>query len=289
MTMFWGIATLMVLAGLALVLPPLLLRRNGREEATPEAANLAIYRERLADLEADLANGNLDRAEYEEAHRELEQGVLADAGDAGTGGASGRHQPARITSVVVAVAMPAVAVALYLYLGVGERPETAPPAAGGAGGAMPSPQAMVARLEARLQADPDNVRGWRMLGRSYLVLERYPEAVKALGRARELAGDDAPLLTQYAEALAMTRGADLTGEPQRLLEQALALQPRFPEALWLAGYAAFQGGQHERAIRHWEKLLSQYPEDGEGAQLIRRHLEMARQRLDGGRAPNPAQ
>lgn len=277
MSAFWVIAGLMVLAGLVMVLPPL-LSRSARQETTSEAANVAIYRERLAELEADLEEGSLDRTQYDEACRELEQGVLQDAGEARPGGAEGTAKPSWATSAIVAVALPLIAVALYLHLGAGQRPEALHSAAAG-GGAPPSAEAMVARLEARLQADPENAEGWRMLGRSYLVLERYPEAVQALARARELAGDDAQLLSQQAQALAMTRGGDLTGEPQRLLQRALELQPRHPEALWLAGYAAFQGGEHRKAIGYWETLLSQYSGEGEGAQLVRRHIEMAREQL----------
>ncbi|NIP72698.1 MAG: c-type cytochrome biogenesis protein CcmI [Gammaproteobacteria bacterium] len=276
MTAFWVIAGLMVLAGLVMVLPPLLWR-SARQETTPEAANVAIYRERLAELEADLEEGSLDRAQYEEARRELEQGVLQDAGEARAGIAGSAARPSWAMSAVVAVALPVAAVALYLHLGAGERPEAAHRAADGG----PSAEAMVRRLEARLQADPENSEGWRMLGRSYLALERFPEAVQALARARALAGDDAELLSQQAQALAMTRNGDLTGEPQRLLGRALELQPRHPEALWLAGYAAYQGGEHRKAIGYWETLLSQYSGggDGEGAQLVRRHIEMAREQL----------
>ncbi|MDM9007153.1 tetratricopeptide repeat protein, partial [Klebsiella pneumoniae] len=92
------------------------------------------------------------------------------------------------------------------------------PAGNGAGGMTPAQiEGMVARLAQRLQQQPDDVAGWRMLVRSYETLGRYPQAVDAWRRLLALKPDDPDLLTDYAVTLGMSQGQSLAGEPEAAL------------------------------------------------------------------------
>ena len=123
-----------------------------------------------------------------------------------------------------------------------------------------SPQNMVARLARKLERDPQDLNGWLMLGRSYVVLEQYPLAVRAFQRADRLAGGkNADALVGEAEALAMSDESQLDGRAGRIIEQALTLDPNSGKALFFGAAAAVRRGQLPLARERFEKLLSLNP------------------------------
>ena len=137
--------------------------------------------------------------------------------------------------------------------------------------------AMVEKLAARLKAEPEDVKGWSMLGRVQLVRGLPAEAVTAYQQALALRTDDASLLTDYAEALGMKNGRTLAGEPTKLLNRALMLDPNHGKALALAGSAAFERSDYASAITLWEKLLAVSPPEAEFAAQVRASVAEARQ------------
>jgi cytochrome c-type biogenesis protein CcmH len=123
-----------------------------------------------------------------------------------------------------------------------------------------SPQNMVARLARKLERDPQDLNGWLMLGRSYVVLEQYPLAVRAFERADRLAGGkSADALVGAAEALAMGDESQLDGRAGRMIEQALTLDPNSGKALFFGAAAAVRRGQLPLARERFAKLLSLNP------------------------------
>ncbi len=146
--------------------------------------------------------------------------------------------------------------------------------------------AMVEKLAARLKAEPEDVKGWSMLGRVQLVRGLPAEAVTAYQQALALRTDDASLLTDYAEALGMKNGRTLAGEPTKLLNRALMLDPNHGKALALAGSAAFERSDYASAVTLWEKLLAVSPPEAEFAAQVRASVAEARQLA--GQAPQAA-
>ena len=126
--------------------------------------------------------------------------------------------------------------------------------------AADSPQTMVARLARRLEQDPQDLKGWLMLGNSYVVLQQYPLAVRAYERADRLAGGkSAEALVGEAEALTMNDEAELQGRAGRLIEQALTLDPNSPKALFYGGAAAIRRGELPLGKQRFQRLLSLDP------------------------------
>ena len=126
--------------------------------------------------------------------------------------------------------------------------------------AADSPQTMVARLARRLEQDPQDLKGWLMLGNSYVVLQQYPLAVRAYERADRLAGGkSAEALVGEAEALTMNDEAELQGRAGRLIEQALTLDPNSPKALFFGGAAAIRRGELPLGKERFQRLLSLNP------------------------------
>jgi cytochrome c-type biogenesis protein CcmH len=124
-------------------------------------------------------------------------------------------------------------------------------------------EGMVARLAQRLQTQPNDAAGWRMLAKSYETLERFPQAAAAYQRLLALQQPDADLLTDYAVTLGMSQGQTLVGEPETVINQALKLDPRHIQALALSGSAAFEAHDYARAKAQWTQILQLIPQDAE--------------------------
>jgi cytochrome c-type biogenesis protein CcmH len=292
MTSFVLVAALLTLAALIFVLWPL-LRGRGRAPLSLRQANLSIYRDQFAELERDLAQGVLDAGQYESARGELERRLLEEVG----ADSAGREVPAPrrswIAAAVIGVAIPVLAGLLYTRLGTPEALDPSRPAAvDPASITLEQFQAMTEKLAQRQAANPDDVQGWLMLGRAYKALDRSAEAVQALSEANRRQPGHAEILVELAEATALAQGRNLEGEPRKLLERALAIDPGNEKALTLAGTAAFARKDYRAAIGYWERLRNRVPADSELAQAVSRGIEEARA-LGGieaapGRAAGPA-
>lgn len=273
MIMFWTIAVFLVATALLFVLPPLLARRAGQQGPTQKALNVAVYRDQLAELEADLRIGNLDRTQFEQARSDLQRSLLeAAAGDSQTFGAAGKAQ-GRWIAVVVGVALPLLAVGLYTTLGGGAT--ALDPAAAGRNGEahLGSVENMIVSLQKKLAANPDNPAGWAMLARSLYVVGRHAEAGAAYARAIETgAGDEPDVLAGYADVLALQQGRVLAGKPMELVTRALQIDPNHPKSLWLAGTGAYQAKDYRTARDYWSRLTAILPPDSEDAQTMQANL-----------------
>jgi cytochrome c-type biogenesis protein CcmH len=288
-TAFWVSAVLLAAGALLFVLPPLLRRSQAAPGATREATNVAVYRDQMRELEADLAAGTLAQDRYDTARRELESRLLDDVRVSGTG--AGAAKPGRMAAVAAGIAIPLAA--FLVYLAVGTPNALLPRPAGGDGHGISQQQieGMVGRLSARLKENPEDATGWAMLGRTYAVLGRFPEAASAYANAVKRAPPDAQLLADYADALAMTQDRRLQGEPERIIAQALQVDPRNVKALALAGTVAFEKKDFKGAIAHWRTILEVVPPDSDMADSIRDSIADA-EKLSGGTAqaqPAPKQ
>ena len=139
-------------------------------------------------------------------------------------------------------------------------------------------EAMVGKLEARMQAQPDDAEGWTMLGRTYMALNRYPEASTAYQKALKLRPDDATALADYADVTAVNNGRKLEGEPTRLLERALKIDPDNLKALVLLGTAAYNRGDYGVAVKHWERVVQVGPTENPMVEMARGGAAEARER-----------
>jgi len=264
--MFWFIAAAMVAIALAFLLPPL-FRRPRVSGPVRSTVNVDLYRERLAELETERGNGSLTDTEYTQARAEIEQAMLQDVAGSDDRAAPAATAP-RAVIAAIAIFVPVFAGSLYWKLGALEQVlhPAAPPAH--AQPDMHSIEQMVNTLAAKLATDPKNAEGWGMLGRSYVVLGRYGEAVLAFSKARDLTGDTPDLLADQAEAMALANNNALSGEPEALVKRALKDKPDHPKALWLAGHAAIQQGRTAEGIGYWQRLIARMPADSAGRQKV---------------------
>jgi cytochrome c-type biogenesis protein CcmH len=145
---------------------------------------------------------------------------------------------------------------------------------------------MVERLAERLKANPDDLAGWARLAQAYKVQKRLAEAEQAYIKAGKLVDGNPDLLTQYADLLAMRANNNLEGRPLALVNKALALNPKHPMALMLAGSAAYQRADYAQAVAHWEKVLTVLEPGSRDAMQVA--AEIADARAKGGLAASAA-
>ena len=275
MIIFWTLAAAMLLLGVWFVVRPLLRPghsfMSGRQEH-----NIDIARERLKALENEYAQGIIDQKMFDQAYLEIEQILANDLGletekaisDGGTASSTG-------TAVTVGLVVPLATLLMYGFLGNVESLDVNPGKEPSSVGRATNPRQlasvddMVGRLAERLKENPGDPNGWRLLARSYLVMERYSEAIEALRRARGLVGDDPDVLVELAEAIARAQDNSFEGQPSALLAQALEKAPENPSGLWLGGRSALIEQNLPLALEYWRKLNAVLPEDAEGAESVR--------------------
>jgi len=270
MTLFWLVGAALAAAALFLVVRPL-LKSSGAQAVSRRDANLSIHRDQLRELDADLRAGMLAPADYERARRELEARALEEAGAAAAQGPAPVRS--RRAAWAVGAGIPVLAAVVYLVVG---NPGALVPQSDPHAITVQQLEVMVERLATRLRDSPDDVEGWKLLGRSYSALGRFPESAEAYARAAAHDPRDAQLLADFADVLAMARGQRLEGEPEKLIARALELDPKNLKALALAGTAAYARKDYAAAAAQWEKMLPLVPPDSEDARAIRANVQEAR-------------
>jgi cytochrome c-type biogenesis protein CcmH len=137
--------------------------------------------------------------------------------------------------------------------------QQAPPGHGG-DGASASMDEVTRTLEAKLKQTPNDLEGWRMLARTYIVTNRPRDAIGAYEKALAIAGDgDASLKLDLAEAMILTEDPALQGKAGEIVTAALAADASNQKALWYAGVMAYRANDNETAKARWSKLLEQNP------------------------------
>ncbi|MFZ5593657.1 MAG: c-type cytochrome biogenesis protein CcmI [Pseudomonadota bacterium] len=304
MTVFWIVAACFIIAALLFVLPPLLqLSNKEKKEATErKAINTSIYRDQLVELENDLRNDMVQPELYAQGRRELEQRLLEDVEAEQSAAApppsavkQGASSTGRITAAVVGVVVPVFTVLLYFKLG---NPDVLSPEAMAKAQAAATAEQhaddpariemMIGRLIERLKQNPQDAEGWTVLGRSLYALARHDEATEAFSKAAALAPNDAQLLADYADSMAMANGERLDERSIALIKRAIQADPNNQKALWLAGTAEFEAGNFTAAVGYWERLLKLLPPGSEVANTMASNIEEARGLASGRPAPAQA-
>ena len=291
MTLFWLYAALLIGAALAVVVTPLLRRRAVTGAAsTRAAANLAVFQDQLTELDADLAAGTIGREQWEAARGDLQRGLLeeVDAAPAGAAAAGGRS---KVVAIVLVIAVPLLSVLLYWALGNRQGLDPAQVSAQqGAPHQLSKEQieSMVMRLAQRLETTPDDGEGWIMLARTYNALGRFGDAAAAFAKAEAKFPQDAQLLADYADTLAMAQGQRLQGKPEALIQRALKADGNNVKALALAGTVEFEKRDFGKAVEFWRRILPLLPADSEMGNSVRASIREAQEKLGQGGAVQPA-
>jgi cytochrome c-type biogenesis protein CcmH len=271
----------MIAVAAVLVATPFIRRfERSRLETT---GNLAVYRDQLREIESEAAQGAIDRTQAEGASLEIKRKILAvdRADDPAKPPLAPAERKFALTAVTAIVIFGSIL--LYAVVGSPDLPSASPaqarisqpavarlasttppstdataprtPAQPQAG--LPSVEEMTQRLQARLQRNPQDVDGWRLLGWAYFNLEHYADAANAYSRAIELGPNSAEYRSARGEALAREADGTVTVAAKKDFEDALKLDPKDARARFFIGLAKQQGGDKAAALSDLSKLLAE--------------------------------
>ncbi len=269
---FWMATGLLLVVALSFLLIPLLRGHRAQREEDRTALNVALYQERLSELQVQQEQGVLSLAQLQAARAEAARELLAD-----TEGA----EPARTSRlgkpwlVLAAVLVPVLGLAGYLELGASDRVELSrefarPPT---------SLADMTRRLERSVQAQPDSAENLYFLARSYMAQNRPGDAAQMFERSVALAGRQPELLGQWAQALYFASDKHFTPQVQTLTDEALQADPREVTSLGLLGIAAFETQRYQAAVDYWTRLLAALPADDASRSALEGGIARARENL----------
>lgn len=274
--LFWVFTAGLTLLALVFVLPPLLRSRSTSLLRQRRQINIDVYRDQLRDLEAEYAQGAFDKDQFDAAKLELENRLAEDA-------LSDEDQPifnkgGKKLGIALGIAIPLLAFGIYFLIGNPWAINEAVPAV--ASGQHGDFSAMLDKVRQKTEENPNDGEAWLMLAKTHSVMEQWPDAGKAYARAVQLQPKNATALAGYAESLAILNGRVLQGQPAELIRQALAINPKEPKALELAGIGAFQENNFAQAAYYWKQLLNQLPPDSPYAMDIAMALKEAKEKAE---------
>ncbi|MES2871262.1 MAG: c-type cytochrome biogenesis protein CcmI [Pseudomonadota bacterium] len=269
---FWLAAGLLLLIALSFILIPVLRGRRAQREEDRTALNVALYQERVTELQAQREEGVLSDEQLEVGRAEAARELLADT----EGVAPARESSlGKLLPILAAVMVPVLGLGLYLHYGSSDKVEltrefSQPPQ---------SLDEMVARLERAAAAQPDSAEGLYFLGRAYMAQNRAGDAAKVFERTVALAGRQPELLGQWAQAQYFADDKQWSDKTQALTDEALKADPKEVTSLGLLGIAAFEGKRYQEAITYWERLLNELPEGDQSRLALQGGIEKAREQL----------
>lgn len=284
MTLLWIAIAILLLPALWLLVLPLRKARTLHDQQrdfeandTSAEQNVAIFKRRLASLEAARERGDIDTARFEEDRLELERSLLEDT-------AVRERRPLKTASagrLVVPVVMVAVVVVSVLWyqqkgaegdlvlLAVQQEVQNDPEG---------SLSMYIERMEEQAERQPDNPNVWSALFPVYRETGQMSKAVDALERLIAIEGRIPPLLAQLAQIRFFMADRELTDDVQALVDETLEQDPRQPTVLGLLGINAFDDGDYEQAIDHWRRAIANI-EDPNTVSSLRDGIRVAQERM----------
>ncbi|MBD8570623.1 MULTISPECIES: c-type cytochrome biogenesis protein CcmI [Pseudomonas syringae group] len=275
---FWMATGLLLLVALGFLLIPVLRGQRAQHEEDRTALNVALYQERLSELQGQQEEGVLSATQIQSARDEAARELLAD-----TEGAE-KARTARLGKpwlLLAAVLVPVLGMGAYLQLGASDKVELSrefsqPPT---------SLADMTQRLERTVQAQPDSSESLYFLARSYMAQNRPGDAAQMFERAAGLAGRPPELLGQWAQALYFASDKHFTPQVQALTDEALKADPKEVTSLGLLGIAAFETERYQAAVDYWTRLLNVLPAQDPSRSALEGGIARARENLKTGAKP----
>lgn len=263
----WFLFALMTVAAIFAVLWPL-----GRgTTARRSGSDIEVYRDQIDEIARDRVAGRIGEAEAEAARVEVSRRMIAAADAAQAQGAPvpGGAFRRRAIALAVLIALPAVAVTFYLTLGSPHLPgqpfasRTAPPPQN------QTLEGLVAQVESHLEKNPEDGRGWEVVGPVYMRFGRFDDAVKARRNSLRLNGASADREADLGESLMAAANGIVTGDAKAAFDRALRHDAKHPKARYFLGVAAYQDGEMTTAGAIWRDMLKEGPPNSSWMGMVR--------------------
>lgn len=272
---------------LAALLNPLLRSRS--TPATGDAAaredagrDLALYRDQLAEIDAERERGQIGETEAEAAKAEVARRLIAAEDRVRAAATAQADLPSAAVARVaaaVSVIVPLAAIGFYLMVGSPQLPAQ-PWAERIAQVPVQNDIArLIATVEARLRQHPEDGQGWDVIAPVYLRMSRYAEAADAFERAIRLLGESPKRLAGFAESSVLAKDGIVTEPARKAYEKLHKLEPQRPEPRFWLALAKEQDGQLKEALADYQALLKDGDPKATWRPLVEERVAEMRQRL----------
>lgn len=258
--LFWIIAAALTLgASLAVLLP---LTSGTKAGSSGGGHDLEVYRDQLSELDRDLARGQIDPLEAEQARAEIARRIIrVDRADENGGATRPQSGSIRWVATAAVLAVPLISWGVYSRIGSPDLPSQPLVERLAKNPADSSVDELVARAEAHLASNPSDGRGWDVLAPIYLRMQRFSDAAAAYRNAIRLDGDSSVRQAGLGEAIANAAGGLVSADAQTAFEAALKLDPANAKAGFYLAMALAQEGRNDEAVAAWKKMLAALPRD----------------------------
>lgn len=270
---FWLLSLLLLLPALFIFLWPVLKGRKHQAEEDRTALNVALYQERVTELESLHTQGVLTDEQLEQGRQEAGRDLLEDTE---LGAPLAQTKLGMALPLIAALLIPVGGAALYKVFGEGEKVALTlslaeqPKTAGEA----------IARLENIVKLQPDSAEAWFFLGRTYMNEQQHKKAAQAFDKTMRLVGKQPEVLAQWAQAEYFSTDKRWTDEMQQAVDTVLAADPNDATMLGFVGIAAFESGNFNTALEAWSRLLDQMDPRDPSARAVLTGVERAEQAIN---------
>lgn len=270
---FWILVALLSAAVTYVVTRPLL--QPLADAADASEADIAVYKDQLAEIDADEARGTISKAEAEAARAEVSRRVLRKP-DVAVAAPTSPASQNLVTPIHLAatLALPLLSLAVYLAFGAPGLPGLPLKERVAAKLDSASPEDMVAKVEARLRQKPDDGQGWDVIAPVYMAQGRYSDAATAFASAIRILGESPRRLMGFADARIRAEDGLVPNDARKALETIRAGDPkRIEPRIWLA-LAKEQDGKTAEALAEFRALLAEAPADAPWRGVVQDRINM---------------
>ena len=288
----FSLSALTLVAVVTVMLLPALLSRRSVNQDDSAQQNIRIAQRRLGELDPAANPG--DDETVAQTRAEIESALLDDLQEDHQHPSSPK-KPGMAWTVSIAAMIPLLSVGLYILLGTPAALTTDSVIASSQNSATgnsatqkaPPVEVLVAQLEEKLAANPGDIEGWTLAGKTYMSLGRFSEAERAYRTLNQLVGDDPHALTAWADAALMANDGVFSPQIRARIERALELRPEYDNALWIAALEAESRGGYDHALKYLERLLPLV--DGRGVTDVNEFITRIRGLTQSAASGSPAE
>ncbi|MEX0583787.1 MAG: c-type cytochrome biogenesis protein CcmI [Sneathiella sp.] len=273
--MIWIVASLILLVAITILALPFL--RTGQMRRRRADQGLAVYRQQLDELAADVARGTIGKSEAEAMELEIKRRMLrlgrSESRPSSSGGSRRHWQVVLLLGILI----PAASFVLYADLGSPDDPARPLAARDLAADAEELRSRDVAPLIQRvidaLKEQPDNLEGWVILARTLSRVERYEEAAETYKKATLLAPKATELYIGAGENYYFAAKGNVTAAAEEAFEKAFAIDPDNPGARYYLALRDAEAGDKAGALQKWIALYEESPADAPFMPVLARRIE----------------
>lgn len=256
---FW-IAVAVLAAAVTFIVTRPLLREPG-EAAAAGGTDIAVYKDQLAEIDADAGRGLISGSEAEAARAEVARRLLRKAQDvrAEVAAAGTRQSAPKMVYLIASLTLPLASLGLYLIYGAPGLPGAPLKERLAAPLGSSGTQDLIAKVEARLRDHPEDGRGWDVIAPVYLSQGQFADAAQAYATAIKLLGETPKRLLGFAEARIRAADGAIPDDARKALQTALAADPKNVEARFWLALAKEEDGDAEGAASDYKALIAEAP------------------------------